>query len=431
MENINKTNKKMNKYLILFFLLLIFKETFGLSMEEAIELAKKNNPQIRQYLHSVKSKEYQLKSSIGNFIPTIRYNFGYTHYNDNPTDYFDRNHTLSLEWNVFNQWNNFYQYKTSKINYKLENENYKKIELDIIYKVKVAYINAVANYRIKEFRKKQLNLAKIDLEVAKEKFKLGLVKKSDVLNSRVRYEQTKYNYIKALTDYKTSLVELNSLIGLPLDKEEKLDINVLEDLCIINLPKYETLKKYLYKNRPELKIAKYQIRLSEESLRREKFSFAPSVTLFYKKVKDYNSLYGNSDYDYYGLSLNWTIFNGLKRFNNIISAKEKELSQREFYNETKRQLELSLYQKYLQLSRSLENLQVARVLLEQAELNYKQTLGEYKVGKNDIVALVNAEINLSNARETLIKSLQEIALLKVEIERELGVSDLNKLCELE
>ncbi len=429
MENINKINKKMKKYFIFLLLLLTLKNSFGLSLKEAIELAKKNNPLIKQYLHSVKSKEYQLKSSIGNFSPTIRYNFGYTHYNNNPTDYFDRNHTLSLEWNIFNQWNNFYQYKSSKINYELENENFKKVELDVIYKVKVAYINAVANYRIKEYRKKQLDLAKIDLEVAKEKFKLGLVKKSDVLNSRVRYEQTKYNYIKALTDYKTSLVELNSLIGLPLDKEENLDINTLESLCIINLPKYEVLKKYLYKNRPELKIAKYQIKLSEENLKREKFSFTPSITLFYKKIRDYNSLYGNSDYDYYGLSLNWTIFSGLKRFNNIISAKEKELSQREFYNETKRQLELSLYKKYLQLNRSLENLQVARVLLEQAELNYKQTLGEYKVGKNDIVALINAEINLANARETLIKSLQEIALLKIELERELGIMDLNQLCE--
>jgi len=86
-----------------------------------------------------------------------------------------------------------------------------------------------------------------------------------------------------------------------------------------------------------------------------------------------------------------------------------------------------LYKKYLQLTRSFENLQVAKIILEQAELNYNQVFNEYKYGKNDIVALVNAEISLSNARETLVKSLQEIAILKADLERELAIKDLNEI----
>jgi len=43
------------------------------------------------------------------------------------------------------------------------------------------------------------------------------------------------------------------------------------------------------------------------------------------------------------------------------------------------------------------------------------------------VALVNAETNLANAQETVIKSLQEISLLRIEIEREIGVLDLDEI----
>jgi len=425
-ENIGKTNGKSIGFLVIIFFLFLFNLSFSLSLEDAIELAKENNPQIKQYNYLKRSRFYELQSSKGNFFPTLTYTFSYNRYFEAPSNYFNRTHSLGLQWYLYNQWNNIYLYKISKLNFEMENENYRKTELDVIYKVKLAYFNAVANYRIKEFRKKQVKLAKIDWEVAKKKFKLGLVKKSDVLNSRVRYEQAKYNYIKSVTDYKTSLVELNSLIGLPLDKEEKLDIEILEKNVIV-LPSFNTLKDFLYRNRPELKLAKYQIDMAKEEIKKNKYSFTPSLAFFFKTVKDYSSLYGGNEYSYYGLNLSWNIFSGLKRINNYLASKEKELSQRQNYNEIKRQIELSLYKKYLQYIRTLENLKVAKVLLSQAELNYTQVFNEYKYGKNDIVALVNAETSLINARETLIKSLLEIATLKADLERELGIVDLKEI----
>jgi len=428
-ENISKINGKPIRLLVTLIFFLVFKFSFSLTLDEAIELAKENNPLIKQYDYLRKSRFYELQASKGNFLPFLSYTFNYSRYFEAQENYFNRTHSLGLQWNLYNQWNNIYLYRISKLNFEAENENYRKVELDIIYKVKLAYFNAVANYRIKEFRKKQVELAKIDWEVAKKKFKLGLVKKSDVLNSRVRYEQAKYNYIKSVTDYKTSLVELNSLIGLPLDKEEKLDIKILEK-NIIKLPDFNVLKSVLYHYRPEIKLAKYQIDMAKEEIKKNKYSFTPSFSLFFKTVKDYSSLFGGNEYSYYGLNITWNIFSGLQRVNKYLASKEKELSQKQNYNEIKRQIELSLYKKYLQYIRTLENIKVAKVLLSQAELNYTQVFNEYKFGKNDIVALINAETSLINAKETLIKSLLEIATLKADIERELGIKDLRKLTDL-
>lgn len=71
-----------------------------------------------------------------------------------------------------------------------------------------------------------------------------------------------------------------------------------------------------------------------------------------------------------------------------------------------------------------KNLEVAKVILEKAKINYKQTFGEYKVGKNDIVALVKAESDLASAQEQLTEALLNIALVKLEIENIIGVEDL-------
>ncbi|MCC6345971.1 MAG: TolC family protein, partial [Nitrospirales bacterium] len=59
--------------------------------------------------------------------------------------------------------------------------------------------------------------------------------------------------------------------------------------------------------------------------------------------------------------------------------------------------------------------------LRQAEHNYDQAFGEYKVGKGDILSLVQAESLLSNAREQLISSRLSRILAKVLLERTAGI----------
>jgi outer membrane protein TolC len=72
-------------------------------------------------------------------------------------------------------------------------------------------------------------------------------------------------------------------------------------------------------------------------------------------------------------------------------------------------------------------IKVAEQQLKQAEQNYSQAFGEYKVGKTDIVSLVQAESQLSNAREQLIGSKLDLILTKTLLERATGIERLESL----
>ena len=411
--------KKLFK--IISFSLFIFHFSFGLTLDEAINLAKRNYPQLKSEEKRVLSTEFSYKAQIFNFFPTISYSFDYTRYRDiNPLDYFSRSHSLILNWTVYNSGSNIISYKLEKNRFFYQKQEYNKELINLIYSVKKTYLTAVAKGEILRYRQIQLKSAEIDYNLALEKFKLGLVKKSDVLNAKVRYENAKYLYIQSKADYQISIAELNSLLGLPLEREIKLEQVTLYKYCKGDIGNFEDLYKKLLKNRPLIKSLKYKEKIASLKSEREIYSFSPKVSLFFQKNKIYNSLTGNDNYNFYGIRLDWLIFYGLGRYNRYISSKYEENATKYEVKETLRKLKLNLFKLYIDYKKNLEKVKLAKDILEKAEENYKQTLGEYKVGKNDIVALVGSESSLADAQINLVNSVLNLDLSMIELEKEIG-----------
>ncbi len=76
---------------------------------------------------------------------------------------------------------------------------------------------------------------------------------------------------------------------------------------------------------------------------------------------------------------------------------------------------------------ALGKLNVAREQLKQAEQNYKQAFGEYKVGKADILSLVQAESLLADARDQLILTRLDVQVAIAVMERVAAVPRLESL----
>ncbi len=410
------------KTFIIFF--LISSLSYGLSLKEAIKLAKENYPKLKSEEEKLMSVKFSYKSALFNFFPTLSYSFNYSKYNDiNPLDYFSRTHSLTVNWVLFNNGKNIIQYKLGKINYLYQKENFKEKIINLVYEVKKAYFTATAKKEILRYRKIQLKSAEVDYNLALEKFKLGLVKKSDVLNAKVRYENAKYLYIQSKADYQISLAELNSLLGIPLEQKTEINEKILYSYCGKNLESFDSLYNQFLKNRPIVKSLNYKKRLA--SLEKEKYiySYSPTISVFFQKNKVYNSLTGRDNYDMYGIRFDWLLFDGLGRYYNYIAAKYNELSTKYQVRETLRKLKLNLFKRYIDYKRNLEKVNLAKEIIRQAEENYKQTLGEYKVGKNDIVALIKSEKSLADAQINLVNSVLNLVLTKIEIEKEIGKVD--------
>ncbi len=415
---------KMKRYAI--FILLFINLSYGITIDDAVKRAKEYLPLYYQSLSDFRSYFYTYRSSISEFFPSLSYEFSYTKYNDkNPYNYSSRNQSLSLRWSIYNSGYRYFNYRSALHSYRALKYTLNEVVLDIVFQVKYAYLKSAAAKERLKFRNIQFKAAKADYELAIDKKKLGLVKKSDVLQAKVRFENAKYNLVQAENEYRKSIAELNSLIGFPLNNNTEIDTSILEKYTQNRFPDFEKLKNIAFRTRPKIKGFVENIKAVEESSKIYLFQYTPSLDIFYSLNNSYSGLYGKDRYSYYGITLNWTIFSGLKRYYNYLSSKEKERYNRYALKEVKRNIELNLFKKNEDLKTAYTKLELARTILEQAEINYKQVLGEYRAGTSDIIALLTAESSLASAHETYVQSILEVALTKISIERELGVEDIN------
>ncbi|NPA53089.1 MAG: TolC family protein, partial [Aquificae bacterium] len=368
---------------------------------------------------------------ISSFLPTVSYNFSYTKNRHTDPDSFSRSHSLNVFWNIYDSGASIFNKKILKYNYFSSKESFKENILDIFFDVKYAYIKCAASKEIVKFRKTQLKAAKLNLDVAKRKKELGLVKKSDVLQAQVRYENAKYALEQAKNQYKKNLAELNSWLGYPLDNETEINIDDFFFYADDIIPPFQEIEKIAFEKRPLLKQYESLLKVSKYTVKKSLASFTPSISFSFSRTKFFNSLYWKNQYtNTYRISLNWNIFTGFQRYYTYLSAKENEKGSKFSLLEAKRTLKLRLYKTYTDLKTAIARLKVAKSLLEEANLNYKQALGEYKVGTGDILSLIRAEESLASAHETYINSLLDIAISKITLERQMGIKSIREVMKL-
>lgn len=413
-------------YTIFFIVFFIFSKSNALTLDEAISLAKENLPSYRASLTKIKATEALYNASFSAYLPSLDFSASYRRQFTSLGEFNTRNYDLSLSYTLFDGGKRKANRNIARLNLDIDKEESKKNLLDLQFNVKVSFYTVLAQKEILEQRKIQLKDAEKDYEVAEGRYKFGVAKLSDVLQASVRLEQAKFNLIQAEGDLKKSLSELNSLIGKDLQTTHELEGMLYSDLL---LPDRKILFELATK-RPEIIQAENSIKIAENNLLSNRSTFYPSISL--------KALYSKTGGDFRNISFiddeektasiifTWNIFELGKFFKQRSLRFEKDIS-KDSLEELKRTLILETNKVYEDLITNLNKIKVAEQQLKQAEYNYSQAFGEYKVGKADILALIQAESQLSNAREQLIGSKLNFMLTKSLLERVTGIYLLESL----
>ncbi|NWF76893.1 MAG: TolC family protein [Nitrospirae bacterium] len=396
----------------------------SLTLEEALSLAKQNLPSYKASELQIKSSEAIFHSSFSPYLPSIDASTTHQRIFTSQEELTSRTYDLTLAYTLFDGGYRKAKRNIARLNLDISTEDFKKNLLDLEYNVKVAFYNAIAKKEIEEQRKIQLKDAEKDYEVAEGRYKFGVAKLSDTLQASVRLEQARFNLVQAEGEYKKALSDLNSLIGNPLDTEEVLQgsLDIKDEYPDIDKLFFITLQ------RPEIKQAEDLLKISEQNKLVSRSSFFPSIYLNASYIKTGGDLSRTSfsEEKTAGLTARWNIFD-LGKFYTLRSSEFDRRITVENLNDLKRQLLLNINNTYQDYITASKNLLVAKEQLKQAEHNYSQALGEYKVGKADILSLILAESLLSNSREQLVNAKLSLILSKTLLERTAGIHSLESL----
>ena len=393
---------------------------WALTLEESIELAKKNLPSYQAAEQSVLSREALYKATLGPYLPSLDADAAHA-IHDSSREYYDANtYGLTASYRLFDGGKRRADRDTAGLNLSSAREELRKSLQDLILSVKISFYTAVAGREIILQRRSQLEYARKDFEVADGRYRLGAARLSEVLQASVRVEQARFNLIQAEGNFAKAVSELYSLIGLA-PPEGSAELNGSLEATGM-LPARSVLRDAVLQ-RPEILQARYALDRTKAAKNSVTSEFYPTVSasLSYSRTSDTGTLSIPMQDRVAMLSASWNLFELGKFYRRKSSEVEIRVSEQSL-RELQRQLSLDLEKNYEDFVTADRNVSVAAEQLRQAEQNYDQAFGEYKVGKGDILSLVQAETLLATAREQTTSARLNRILADAQVERTAGTA---------
>ncbi len=171
---------------------------------------------------------------------------------------------------------------------------------------------------------------KTSLEDTQLKYQAGAVPLSDVLNFEIQLNMAEGDLVQADYQYETAIYSLAVLMGYP-EGTLPPDLTFPSDFKtnFSDLPAIDVYLDTALANRPDLKGYREQLEIARYQMYQTYSAYSPTVNAYFSMgygtslnrysghAPQYSHTYGESPSLGYGLTADWTIFNGLIRYNKM------------------------------------------------------------------------------------------------------------------
>ena len=403
--------------------------TTSLTVDDAVELAKKNNISIERAQITLDAAARDKAHSWNSLSPTA----SVTGSSSIPVDALSDNDagytasfgvsatvSLSLSANLYTSMNSAkIAYESGKLTF---DEAVKSVELS----VREAFYTLLYEQENITLQEQNLEIAKTQYENNLAKYNQGRLSEIDVLSAEVNYKSKIPTVGSARTTFLNDLAEFKQMLGLPIDERIELS-GSLDDLLTLN--KIDVDMKDVQS--ATIKQLDYKIESAKNSVLDKRFSaFAPSLSasLTWRDQSWYVGYDGTAPdaTKSTALSLSATIpLDGVlpwsSRNDAIDSAKDTlkdlELQKNNEMKNLKRTVDSSL--RSIRQSQEAISYKQANVTL--AQKTYDMTAEAYNRGTKDLLTLQDANTSLLNAQVTLKSETLTLIKAILELENTIGV----------
>ena len=285
---------------------------------------------------------------------------------------------------------------------------------DVLYLVKAAFYVVLGNKAVVEKRKEAYDVTERVLALTKGRYEAGVAKKSDVLQSEVRMTTAKIEYLDALREYEKTLAELKSL--LLYDPEDKQDVEgpLVE-------PKYKGDYRQLTERaitvRPDVTAQVQEVERLNMVYKERVSAWFPRIDAQYMQSRQDDRFFPDGRQETFSINLSWPLFDGVGRYYNMLGASSDIASSKYRLEEIKRNAGVEIIKAFKDYELSIQNVTLYGELVREATSNFDQAFGEYKLGKGDILALLQSERDLAKAKENLVSAISRANTTLASLER--------------
>jgi outer membrane protein len=191
-----------------------------LILENLLELAKKQNPQLESQIINIRIAELQLKQVKANRYPTVKLNTGYNFSESHSSLGFTSestarglNYGFSASLNLFDGFAQHRNEKTSKL--QIENTKFALEQQNQILSTQLStsYQTYLTNLELINLEENNEAIAKQNLDITLDKFRIGTITTLEFRTAQLNHVNAKVRYSNAQFEAKLSEIALKELAG--------------------------------------------------------------------------------------------------------------------------------------------------------------------------------------------------------------------------
>ena len=191
-----------------------------LLLSELTSLAEKQNPQLISQIINRKISELQLKQIKANRYPTVRLNSGYAFINtESSLGFTSQTSARGLSYgftatlNLFDGFNQSRNEKIAKIQIENSQLLIEQQKLNLNSQLTTSYQTYLTNLELIDLEEKNEGIAKQNLEITLEKFRIGTITTLEFRTAQLNYVNAKVRFSNAQYQAKLSEIALKELAG--------------------------------------------------------------------------------------------------------------------------------------------------------------------------------------------------------------------------
>lgn len=391
-----------------------------LTLEEALDIALKNNPQVKAQNENVQGRLMQKRSAFSEMLPEVNLSYSYTRLNEAPTMILppaapgtpsllpgeipigmkdNYRFSVSATQPIYTGGALYNAYKVAGNTHQAADLSKASTLRDLKRQVIEAYYGLIQARQTLEVARSASASIKSHLDVANAFFGQGMIPKNDLLEAEVRYAQSRQNTIQAENATRLSESNLNQLMGRDLSIPIATGMEVpMPDFA----PTLDESTQTALANRQELKISELQIDSANKGITISRSGYFPTVAAtaaYYREGEDPDA---EDDSWSVGVGLTWNIFQGGFTYFDVSRA----ISDRNRYNyilqAQRNQVGLEVKNFYLSAQEAKARTAVAEKAIDQARENLRIQKDRYSLQVATTTDVLDAESLLDQSRMNYI-----------------------------
>jgi outer membrane protein TolC len=406
-----------------------------LSLDEAVAISLEENPDVRSSLFRFDATRAGMWEAYGNFLPRLTLSGGLQRSGAGqfviggivvPTGKtFTTFYDFDVTHRLFDAGRDFFRVDVAQAEREAADAQLAADRQRIAAEVKRAYVAALAAEALTAQRESEIADRQKRLELARARYDLGSVTRSDVLQAQIAVSQAEVDRLTSSKILQTAKLDLLRAMGVTADPDS---VRLVEQLRVFE-PVFDadSLVELALRESPSLTRLRALRSQRDSENWIAKSAYLPTLqaeALFSSSVSDTSEL-RFSDFDTrpsYILSLNWELFGGFNRYNETSRAKaelraaEEAVRAAELAAETGvRQAHLDLLTAYQTHLSKKESVELARTELSLAE-------ERYRIGALSFPDLLASQVTYTAAQTDFIRSGFDFFAALVALEEASGQS---------